>query len=185
MLERIGVVSPLRVENRHSVRQRLIGHMMVADDEVDAETLGIGDHVVRLDATVEDDDQLHPRLVGIVDAFLAHAIPLVVAVGDIIIDVRIELLQKLVHQCHGGAAVDIVVTIDEHALLAPHSVVEPVHCHIHILHQERIDEVGELGTEEPLCSALRRDATAYEQVGKDRTHFELLAQFFGLSCFFW
>ena len=48
-----------------------------------------------------------------------------------------------------------------------------------------VDEVGELGPEEPLRPALRRDATTYEQVSKDRTHVELLAQLLGLTCFFW
>ena len=92
MLERIAVISTLRVEDSHGMWQLLIRIMMVAYDEVYAKTLGIVNHVVSLNAAVEYDDELHAGVVGIVNAFLAHAIALVITVRDIIVYIRIELL---------------------------------------------------------------------------------------------
>ena len=139
--------------------------MMVTDNEVYAQTLGIGHLFNGLDATVENDDQLYSVFVGIVYSFLAHTIPLFIAVGDIIFDVGIKLLQKPVDKSHSRAAVNIIVAIDQNALLAAHSIVEPVDRHIHVLHEERVVKVGQLWMEETLCSALGSDATAYQQIG--------------------
>ena len=181
MLEGVGVVLPLGVEDSHGIGQLVIGVVVVADDEVDAKALGIVYHLVGLDATVEDDDELHTRLMGKVYPLLAHAVALVVAVGDIIVDIGIELLQKLVHQRHGRTSVDVVVSIDEDALLAPHGIVESVHGHVHILHEEGVDKVGELWAEESLGSTLCGDAAPDEEQGEDRAHVELLGKLIGLS----
>ena len=53
-MEGIGGVLALRVEYGHRWRHLIVGHMMVADNEVDAKTLGIGNLLVGLDAAVED-----------------------------------------------------------------------------------------------------------------------------------
>ena len=123
---------------------------MVAYDEVDAETLGIGYFVNGLDTAVEDYDELYTRLLGIVDALLAHTVALVVTVGDVILDVGVELLYKLIHQRYCRASVHVVIAIHQDALLAPHGIVKAVDGQVHILHEERIDKVGQLRMEESL-----------------------------------
>ena len=150
MLERISVVSTFGIKNGNGRRQFIVGHVMVAYDEVDAETLGIGYFVNGLDAAVEDYDELYTRLLGIVDALLAHTVALVVTVGDVILDVGVELLYKLIHQRYSRASVYVVIAIHQDALLAPHSVVKAVDGQVHILHEERIDKVGQLRMEESL-----------------------------------
>ena len=178
-LERVGVVRPLRVERRHGTRQFVVRHVVVTDDEVNAQLLGVCYLLHRLDATVEDDDEFHPRLLRILQSFVADAIPLVVAVGDVIVDVGVELSQKFVHQRDGRASIHVVVAIDQYALLAPHGVVEAVHGEIHVLHQKRVDEIGQLRTKEALGRRLGRDAAIDEQVGEYRADIQLLTQLLG------
>ena len=75
LLERVGVVRPLRVERRHGTRQFVVRHVVVTDDEVNAQLLGVCYLFHSLDATVEDDDEFHPRLLRILQSFVADAIP--------------------------------------------------------------------------------------------------------------
>ena len=79
---------------------------------------------------------------GILNAFFADAISLIIAVGNVIINIRIELLQKLIHQCNGRASVNIVVAINQNAFLSTHCIVEPIDGNVHILHEERVYKVG-------------------------------------------
>ena len=123
MLERIAIVCALRVEDGNSRRHHLVGHMMVADDEVDTLFLGVRNLVDSFDAAVEDYNKLHTLLFGIVDTLAAHSVSLFIAVGNVVFDVGIELLQELVYQSHSSTSVYIVVAIDEYTLLASHSIV--------------------------------------------------------------
>ena len=65
---RIGGGFKLGVEDSHGIRQRIIGHVVVADDEVYAEAFGVGYLVDRLDAAVEDYDEFDAILRRDVDA---------------------------------------------------------------------------------------------------------------------
>ena len=138
--------------------------MMVADDEVYAKRLGILHLLDCLDAAIEDDDEFHTCFLGIVYTLVANSISLLVSVGNIIVDVGIELLQELVDQSDGGTSVDVVISIDKNPFLTSHGIVEPVYGHVHVLHQERVYQVGELWPEEALGGTLRRYATADEQL---------------------
>ena len=90
----VGVVGTdeLGVENGDGRGQHLVLHMVVAHDEVNAQLLGIGNLIHCLHAAVEYDNELHAGLLGIVNPLERHAIPVVVAVGDVVVDVGGELL---------------------------------------------------------------------------------------------
>ena len=139
MLEGVGVVLSLRIEDGHSFRECFVGHMMVADNKVYALFLCIGNLLDGFDAAIEDNDQFHLRFLCVIYSLLAHTIALLVAVGDLVVDVGIELLQELIDECHGCTAVHIIVAINENTLFAPHCVIQPVDSNIHVLHQERVD----------------------------------------------
>ena len=66
----VTVVAALGVENGHCGRQGSVGHVVVANDEVDAALFGIGHLVDGLDAAVEHDDEFHATLGRIVNAFV-------------------------------------------------------------------------------------------------------------------
>jgi len=164
VLERERVVRTFRVEYGHGRWHHLVGHVVITDDEIYAKALGIFYLLDGLDATVKDDDEFDTRLMGKVDSLLAHSISLVVSVGYVVVDVGIELLQKLIYQGNGGAAIYVVVSIDEDALLAPHRIIEAVNGYVHVLHEEWIDEVGELRSEKPFRRRFRRDASMDEKL---------------------
>ena len=177
VLEGVGRVAPLGVEYGHCGRQFFVRLVVVADDEVDAPLLGVCYLVDGLDAAVEHDDEFHTCLCCVVYALSAYSVSLALAVGYVVVDVGIELLQKLVHQCDGCAAVDVVVAVDHDALLASHGVVQPVDGYVHVVHQEWIDKLVEHGSEESLGRAFRLDASLYEQFGHDGAHADFLGQF--------
>ena len=92
MFERIGVVFSFGVQNSGSLWHFLIRHVMVADDEVYAQLFGVFNFFYRLYSTVEYYYQSHTRFVGEVDTLTAHSISLVVAVGNVVVDVGVILL---------------------------------------------------------------------------------------------
>ena len=85
--------------------------MVVADDEIDALAFGVGNFINGLNAAVKDNDEFHPRGCSAVNAFIGHAIAVLVAVGDEVIYVGVETVQKFVHQRYRRASVHIVVSI--------------------------------------------------------------------------
>ena len=141
MLEWVGGINALGVKNRDSIRQLIIWHMVVADDEVYAQTLGIGNLFDSLNTAVEYYYQLDAFFCSIVQCFLTDTISLFVTIGNVIFDIRIELLQEFIHQSYRRTSIDIVVAVDHDALFAPHRIVESVYRHIHVVHQERINQL--------------------------------------------
>ena len=70
LLVRIGAVLALGVEHCHGGGDIVaVGQMVVADDKVDAEPCGIGHLFHGLDAAVKGNNQLHPSVAGVVNAF--------------------------------------------------------------------------------------------------------------------
>ena len=122
--------------------------MVVANDEVDTFLLGIGYLFDCLDTTIQHDDELDACLVSIIHSFHRHSITFLVSVGDVIVNVGIELLEELIDQCYGCSAVHIIVTIHQDTFLSAHSFVQTVDSDVHILHQEGIVQLVELGAEE-------------------------------------
>ena len=101
--------------------------MVVADDKVDAQLLGVGYLLYGLDAAVQYDDELDIGLLGVFYAFAADSVPLFLTVGDVVVDIGVELLQELVDQCYCGTAVDVIVAVYHNALFTPHGIVQTVY----------------------------------------------------------
>ena len=141
MFVRIGVVFALGVQYSYGRGQHFIGYVVVADDEVDAFFLGVCNFVYSLDAAVQHDNQSHTGFGGIVHTLCRNAISLVVTVGYVIIYVRIELLNKLIDQGHGGGSVYIVISINQNALFLSHCLVQAFYGHVHIFHEERVVQI--------------------------------------------
>ena len=180
----VRVVLALGVQDGHGGRQHLVGHVVVADDEVDALLAGIGNLVHGLDAAVQHDDELHARFHGVVHSFVRHPVAFVVAVGDVIVDVRIELLDKLVDQCHGSGTVHIIVSVNQNPFFLSHSLVQACHGHVHVLHQERVVQVGQLRAEEFPCGGSGLDAAFDEQLPQYGANAQLLGQLPACFCLF-
>ena len=180
VVERIGGVGPFGVQYGLGRRHFLIGHVVVAYYEIYSYAFGIRYLFDCLYSAIEHDDKFHTCFFRIVYALIAHTISLFVSVGDIVFYIRVELLQKLVHQSHGRTSVHIVISVDHDALLASHGVVQPVYGYVHVVHQEWVDKLVEHRAEETLCRRLGLYTASDEQVGESRTHADFLSQF--LSC---
>ena len=66
--------------------------MVVADDEVDTLLLRIGNLLDCLDTAVEDNNQFYTGLLGIIYSLDTDPIAFLLTVGDIVLNVGIELL---------------------------------------------------------------------------------------------
>ena len=63
------IVLALRIENGYGIRQFFVGHMVVADDKVDAKCLCVSDFINSFDAAVEYDNEVHARFCSKVNTF--------------------------------------------------------------------------------------------------------------------
>ena len=66
--------------------------MMIADNKIYAQFLGISNLVKSLYTTIQDYYQLYSALISIVNPFVAHSVAFVITVGNIIVYIRVKLL---------------------------------------------------------------------------------------------
>src|SRR5574344_2360321 len=126
--------------------------MMVANNHVYALCSGIVHLFNGLDAAVKGDDQAEISFGSPVDAFVRYSISLIIAVRDIEIDIACETLYERKDKCHRRGAVDIIISVDKNLLARHDSLVQPLHRHVHILHEERIMQVIQTRAEK--CTSL-------------------------------
>ena len=100
MFKGIVIIGAFGIKNGHSGRHFFIGYMMVAYNKVDAQRLGVSYFVDSLYSAVKNDNQFYTRMICVVYALAANTIAFFVAIGYIILDVRVELLEEFVHECH-------------------------------------------------------------------------------------
>ena len=146
----VGAVFALGVEDGECVGQRVAFEVVVGDDDVDAVLVGKVHHVVGLDAAVEGDEQVDAVLLAELDAFLGDAVAFGVAVGNVVFDVLVgvgttDFAQEGIDECHGGGAVHIVVAIDHDFLIVDDGFGESVHGFVHVLHQEGVVKLLDIG----------------------------------------
>ena len=158
----VMIVAPLGIKNGHSTRQLIVGHMVIADNEIDTLTFSISYLLYSLNTTVEHDNKSYASLRSKIDTFLRDTITLFIAIGDVEIDVGVVLQQKLVDQGNGCTAIHIVVAIHEDALFAAHSQIKAIHCLLHIIHKEGIMQFRQLRTEKVASFLRRMDAPLEE-----------------------
>ena len=109
-------VGTFGIEHSHGGRQFVVGHVMVANDEIDAPLIGVGHLVDGFDTTVERNDQRDAVFDGIVDAFVRNTVALVVPIGNIKIDCRRVGSQKLVDERYSRCTVYIIIPINQNLL---------------------------------------------------------------------
>ena len=139
--------------------------MVVADDKVDAELRGVGHLLDGLDAAVEGNNQLHPGVAGVVNAFKRNAVPFAVAVGYVKVDVAVESTEVGVHQGNSRCAVHVVISIYQDTLVAANRLIDACNGAVHILHQERVMQLVQAWTEETPCLFIRGNTTLNKQRG--------------------
>ena len=141
MLEGIGAVRPVGVDDGHSGGELLFALVMVGDDKIHAERCGVGRFLHTRDAAVDRDDQRHAGLCKGADGVAAEAVAFFNAAGDVHRHIRSARAEIIGEKTGGGDAVYVVVAEDRE-LFAP--LQRPRDARgglIHVLHQKR--RVGE------------------------------------------
>ena len=158
---------------------------MVADDEIHALRLCI-DYLFRgFDTAVQGDDKTYALAGCQVDALDRDTVTFGIAVGDVEHQVFMpDLAQELVHQCNGRTAVHVVVAVNHDLLIVTNGLLDPLDRLVHILHQERVVEVGETGFKELVRLFYGVYASLYEQVrqhGRNPEHGSELRHRLGIA----
>ena len=182
---RIGGILTLGIEDGNCWRQFLVGHVVVANNEINAQTLGIGNFFDCLDAAVEHNDEFYTRLVGVVHTLNRHPISLLVSVGNVVVEFRIELLQEAIYQCDSSASIHIVVAINHHPLSVSHRLVQAVNRAVHIAHEERVMKCLQLRAEISACFVGCGDSPLHKQEAQRFAHTDFLRQFSRSRFLFW
>jgi hypothetical protein len=97
----IGIIRTLSVEYGYSIGQLFIWYMVVADDKINPFLFGVTDFFDRFDAAIKGYYEGVLVLGCIVYSLVRNTIPFVVAIGNIIVDVRGKPLQEFIDQCNG------------------------------------------------------------------------------------
>ena len=160
-------VGAFGIEHGHGGGQLVVGHVVVADDEVHAALVGVGHLVDGFDAAVERDDECDATADGVVDALERDAVALIVAVGDVVFDRRGVGAEEFVDQRHGRCAVHVVIAINHDPLLVAQSLVEALDSLEHVGHQEGVVQVAEVGVEVVEGLVGGGDTSLHEQQADD------------------
>ena len=137
-LERVQTIGTFHVQHRYRTRCDLSGSMMVADDEIHANAVGIFHFLHRLDTAVKRNNERATFLFGGVDTFGGDAVTFCIAIRDVVYQIVGLGAQERVHKRHGSSTVHIVVAIDHDALMIINSLAQSIHSRSHITHQERV-----------------------------------------------
>jgi len=166
-VERVGAVDPLGVQNGYGLGNLLGREVVVADDEIHAFRLRIDNLFRGFDAAVQGDDKPHALAGGEVDTFDRNTVSFGITVGDVEHQVFVpDLAQELVNQRDGRTAVHVVVAVNHDLLLVRNGPFDPLDRLLHVLHQERIVQVGEARFKEFLRLFYGVYASLYEQIGQ-------------------
>ena len=166
VVEGIMAVFALGVQHRHGRREGLFRQMVVADDDLDPLAAGIFHLVDGLDAAVERDDQAETAVGRPVDALVGHAVALVVAVGNVEIDLVGETRDEGIDQRDGRRAVHVIIAIDQDLLPGGDRAVQALHGLVHVLHQEGVVQGVQRGAEEGAGLLEGLDAPLDEEFGQ-------------------
>ena len=166
-VERVGAIDPLGVQNGYGLGNLLGREVVVADDEIHAFRLRIDNLFRGFDAAVQGDDKPHALAGGEVDTFDRNTVSFGITVGDVEHQVFVpDLAQELVNQRDGRAAVHVVVAVNHDLLIVRNGPFDPLDRPVHVLHQERIVQVGEARLKELFRLFYIVYASLYEQVGQ-------------------
>ncbi len=172
----IRAVRPLRVDHRERARQRRLGLVVVADDQVDAQLAGAIGGGAAADAAVDRDDD--PRAGGVqaIDVGRLQAVAVAQALGQEVRDVAAEQLQRAAQDHRRRDPVDVVVAVDGDALLARDRGQQALDRDAEVGQQERIVEMIDRRRQEAGRRLRRVDAALAQQAGDDRRDVERRGQ---------
>ena len=149
LVEGVGAIVPLGIQDGYGLRNLLGRKMVVANDEIDPLTLCIDNLLGSLDSAVQGDDQRDTLAGGVINTLARNTVSLRVAVGDIEREVFVsDLAQELVDQSHRSGSIHVIISVHHNLLAISDGLLHALNRLLHILHQEGIVQVSELRVEE-------------------------------------
>ena len=140
VLFRVRVVVALLANHRQRIRQLILRHVVVADDQIQAQRAGVFGLARRADAAVHRQHHAETALRQHIQGFIVQAVAFIEAVGDVRLGVAAQGTQHLHHQGGRGHPVHVVIAVDRHGLAAVDGAPEPLHRPVHIHQQKGIGQ---------------------------------------------
>ena len=137
VLERVGAVRPVRIDHCRGVGQGLLALVMIRNDQIDAQRIGVGGFLHTGDAAVHGDDQRHAGFRERADRLAAQAVALLGAAGDVHDRVRAAGAQIVGQKAGGGDAVHIIIAVYRNLFAVGQRAGDALNGLVHILHQKR------------------------------------------------
>ena len=157
------------VDNCEGRWDALFGRVVVvADNEIQAEGLGVKRFIVRADAAIHGDDQLYAVRFEIIQRVVIKAVAFVESIRDVALYFAIHCFKRL-HEKRGGCdSVHIVVAVDGNRFMMFESMDDAVNCGAHACHLKRIGVEVRLGFQVGKCFGLGRITAIEENLFKQR-----------------
>ena len=176
VLEAARTVAAVQVHHRHRFGQVADRGVVIGDDRVDAEGIGVSDLGVGGDAVVYGNDELYALFMQGIDRRDIHAVALALARRYVVADVGADGFQIGIQQRRGRHAVRVVIAVnaDFFAFLD-----RPAHAFRRLFHIPDLQRIGDVGhvVEEVLHFLLRSDAADLKQGRDDRRQFVFILNF--------
>jgi len=121
--------------------------MMIGDDDVDRERVGVLHHFIGADAGIDADDELDAALGGFLHHFAFHAIAIEDAMRNVTRGLASGEFDGGFQNDQSAGAVDVVVAIKKNALAIPDGQRQALGRARHIGEQKGIVQIGRCGRE--------------------------------------
>ena len=142
MLEGIGAVVPVGVHHRHGGGKGILTFVVVGDDDLQPQSVGMVGLGHGGDAAVHRDDHRDPLVFQFLHRLPVQAVALLQPVGDIGYDFAPLPAEKIGEQAGGGDAVHVIVSVDRQSFPLVQSGLQPPDGFVHILHGHGVTQGG-------------------------------------------
>ena len=187
LLEGIGAVGPPGIDDRLGLGKVFMAFVVIGDDDVHAEFARDPDLRRCRYARVNRNDEAAAFLRKTAQRAFGYAVALSGTAGDEVADVRAAGGQIEIEAGRGGHAVDVVVAVDDDALLCLDGRDDAFHRAVHVLHEKRIVKLflllGQKGARllgrgaPPVDEKLRR-REKHAEILRDGAHRRILRHLF-------
>ena len=159
------------IKNSNGVRDFVARIMMVADNDIYSLRPGVFHFLNGLDTAIESDHQFAIHFLGKINSHIRYAVTLLIAVGDIVLHIRILFPEEGIHKGYSRGSVHIVIAVNQYLLILVYCCRNPFHSNCHPLHHKGVVEVFQIGFKKNLCLFGGRNSSLYHKVGNGSRYF--------------
>ncbi len=143
MLEGVSGTRHFGIDDGQGRRQGITADVMIKDDRIDAEAVGMGNLRKIGNAAIDGDHQRDLVFMSLVNARESHAIR-IVTFGQLIGNIQTHAPQFLDQQCSAGNTIHIAISDDAHLLPFCNRFIDAVDHLFHVIEEEGVVQIGKL-----------------------------------------